>query len=536
MEYKRTGLVFTDLCVNHPKEILKHVSGVATMGNILAVMGPSGSGKTTLLNALAGSVHVTSGKITLDGSSFGKQQRRRLGYVLQDEVFLSNLTLWETLYFTAILSMPETTSQEQKLQQIDSIVKSLGLEKCLHTVVGDIFNSGLSGGERKRTSIACELLRDPDLLLIDEPTSGLDSSIAHDLMVQLRDYATNYNKTLVTTIHQPSSQAFHMFSNLLLLLEGQVVYFGPADSALNYLTSLGISFLDEYNPADILLDVITSDCDTVCTINEGAIQKRYNNTVPDGKTLYSYHTNGVEPRGNEETSGCTVLDIVDDGETHRWPSSFWTQFAILNWRSFKQVKGNLSVLDVLVPGVLAVTASLIFFQIGNEETTARDKFGLVFFTFVFLGYSTCLTTVRHFDTERGVVRKERSAGVYRLSAYYLSKMTSELPLVLISPVLMITMIYWVVGLGEVDGYFVFLSIGILYTLMMQSVALVIGFCSSDLRFNTVVVFMCLNVSLNLGGVYTVNPPEWLVWGKYLAFFHYPSAATMTYLLVDIDPM
>ncbi|XP_060075884.1 uncharacterized protein LOC132555552 [Ylistrum balloti] len=401
MEYRRTDLIFNDLCVNHPKEVLKHVSGVATRGNILAVMGPSGSGKTTLLNALAGRVHVTSGKITLDGSSFGKQQRRRLGYVLQDDVFLSNLTLWETLYFTAILSMPKTTSQEQKLKQIDSIVTSLGLEKCLHTVVGDIFNRGLSGGERKRTSIACELLRDPDLLLIDEPTSGLDSSIAHDLMVQLRDYATNYNKTLVTTIHQPSSQVFHMFSNLLLLLEGQVVYFGPADSTLSYLTSLGISIPDEYNPADILLDVITSDSDTVSTIKEGAIQKSW--------------------------------------------LTFCDKFEYIPRKNVARVDDNSAI-----------------------------------------------------GTERGVVRKERSAGMYRLSTYYLSKMTSELPFVLINPVLMISMIYWVVGLGEVDGYFVFLGIGILYTLMMQSVGLVIGFCSSDLRFNMVVVFMCLNVSLNIG--------------------------------------
>ncbi|XP_021342162.1 ABC transporter G family member 21-like [Mizuhopecten yessoensis] len=404
-------------------------------------------------------------------------------------------------------------------------------------VIGDIFTRGLSGGEKKRASIACELLRDPDILLVDEPTSGLDSSTAHKLMIQLKNYATEYDKTIVTTIHQPSSQVFHMFSTLLLLVEGQVVYLGSASSALDYLTILEIPFEDEYNPADILLDAVTSHSDTINIIKQGGLEKRYNTTRQPSQCR---KLQGVDTHSNDNTgmSGSAVVEIVADEQetTHRWPSSFWIQLAVLNWRSFKQAKGNITLLDVAVPVVLAVTVSLIFFRIGNIETSARDKFGLVFFTFVFMGYEISLATVRGLDAERGVVNKERTAGIYRLSAYYLSKMISEIPVVLINPVVMVTILYWVAGLGGVDGYVVYLSIGILYNLLMQSVALVIGLFSADLRFNMVIVFMCLDAGLTLGGVYSVNPPEWLWWGKYLAFSHYPSAATLTYLMADMLPV
>ncbi|XP_021342982.1 ABC transporter G family member 21-like [Mizuhopecten yessoensis] len=446
--------------------------------------------------------------------------------------------MWETLYFTAILSMPSCIPMTKKLERIHSIVDSFGLQNCLHTVVGDIFTRGLSGGERKRATIACELLRDPDILLVDEPTSGLDTSAAHNLMVQLKNYATQHKKIIVTTIHQPSSQVFLMFSTLLLLVEGQVAYFGSAGCALDYLTSLGIPFEDEYNPADILLEVVTSRNDIISIIKQAGLHKRYNSLLSARRFPQGSQSDVAEIPKNDDNSGSAVLEIVvGEGEkTHRWPSSFWTQLTVLSWRSFKQAKGNMSLLDVALPVVLAITASLIFFQIGNLETSARDKLGLVFFTFAFMGFDMSSATVKGLDAERGVVYKERTAGIYRLSAYYLSKMISEIPVVLVNPVVMVTIIYWVAGLGGVDGYVVYLSIGILYNLMMQSVALVIGLFSVDLRFNMGVVMMCLDASFILGGFYVVNPPEWLWWCKYLAFFHYPSAATLTYLMSDIPPV
>ena len=207
------------------KDILHGVNTLARSGDLLAVMGPTGSGKTTLLNAIAGKINIASGEITLNGMRYNKQLRRRMGYVHQEDALMTRLTLYESLYFTAMIRIPESVTFDEKQKRIQNVVDSLDIQKCLHTVIGDMSKRGLSGGEKKRANIACELLTDPDILLVDEPTSGLDSSTAHSLMIQLKSYATDYNKTIITTIHQPSSQVYHMFSTLLLLMDGSVSYF-----------------------------------------------------------------------------------------------------------------------------------------------------------------------------------------------------------------------------------------------------------------------------------------------------------------------
>ncbi|OWF36388.1 ABC transporter G family member 14 [Mizuhopecten yessoensis] len=151
-----------------------------------------------------------------------------------------------------MIRIPDDVPEQEKTKTIHKIVESLGLQKCLHTAIGDIYHRGLSGGEKKRANIACELLTDPDILLIDEPTSGLDSSTAHTLMVQLKKYTTEHNKTLVVSIHQPSSQIYHMFCTLLLLVEGEMAYFGSANMAIDHFASLGMACGQHHNPADFL--------------------------------------------------------------------------------------------------------------------------------------------------------------------------------------------------------------------------------------------------------------------------------------------
>ncbi|OWF52253.1 ABC transporter G family member 14 [Mizuhopecten yessoensis] len=439
---KSSKLEFKDVMVStKSKVLLKNVSGSASSGDLLAVMGPTGAGKTTFLNILAGRVSGDTGTITLNGSPLNKTQRRRLGYVSQDDIFLSNLTLWETLYFTAMIRIPDQVSQQEKTEKIYSVVDSLGLKKCLHTPIGDIFCRGISGGEKKRANIACELLTDPDILLIDEPTSGLDSSTAHTLMVQLKNYATEYNKTIVATIHQPSSQVFHMFSTLLLLVEGEVAYFGLANMVKEYFASLGMTCSQYYNPADFL----------ICS--------------------------------------CRLVG--------------WT--------------------DVLLQN-----------QTKKEELDQQGcHLRLLMISLTYWSFQMLITTLLGFTGERAVVSKDRSAGAYRLSAYYLAKITSEMPLLLCVPLLFNTAVYWLAGLGGVDGYFVYIGIGILNCLMIQSLAHNLGVLIKDVRLSMMAGNVIIIDGLLLGGFLNINPPEWLLWVKYLTFTHYPYSAVMTYLLKDM---
>ncbi|XP_033747907.1 ABC transporter G family member 14-like [Pecten maximus] len=545
---RSSRLDFKDIVVSTgSKVLLKNVSGSASSGDLLAIMGPTGAGKTTLLSVLAGRISYDSGTINLNGSPLDKAQRRRLGYVLQDDIFLSNLTLWETLYFTAMTRIPDKVPKQEKIEKIHRIVDSLGLKKCLHTAIGDIFNRGLSGGEKKRANIGCELLADPDILLIDEPTSGLDSNTAHSLMIQLKNYATEYNKTIVATIHQPSSQIFHMFSTLLLLVDGEMAYFGRASMVIDHFARLGIVCSQHYNPADFLLEVLKTDAPSNQTDGDPRkIQSLQEKCMPNDQ-MNAFTISESKREGQTETGDVELVLVrplhdhslkdwscTFEGETNRrWPTSFWTQFKMLNWRSYKQSKGRIfHKFDLIQSACIASFASVLYFQIDNSVKTVRDRMGLVSMSLIYWSFQICITTILGFTGERAVVSKDRAAGAYRLSAYYFAKITSEMPLLLSIPFLFNSAVYWLAGLGGVGGYFAYLGIGTLNCLLIQSLAHILGVLIRDVKLSMMTGNVIILGGLMLGGFLNINPPKWLQWAKYFVLIHYPYSATMTCILKD----
>ncbi|KAH9321177.1 hypothetical protein KI387_015816, partial [Taxus chinensis] len=237
------------------KTILNGITGIVCPGEILAMLGPSGSGKTTLLSALGGRLNgKISGKILFNGEQLSKSMKRKIGFVSQDDVLYPHLTVKETLTYAALLRLPKTLSKMDKIEQTESVIVELGLTRCRNTIIGGPLIRGVSGGERKRVSIGQEMLINPSLLFLDEPTSGLDSTTAQRIISTLLGLARG-GRTVITTIHQPSSRLYHMFHKVILLSEGHPIYHGEASRVMNYFSSIGFSPSFPMNPADFMLDL-----------------------------------------------------------------------------------------------------------------------------------------------------------------------------------------------------------------------------------------------------------------------------------------
>eukprot|EP01054_Gregarina_sp_Poly1_P005091 Gregarina_sp_Poly_1__5090@NODE_269_length_10312_cov_190_473011_g234_i0_p1_GENE_NODE_269_length_10312_cov_190_473011_g234_i0NODE_269_length_10312_cov_190_473011_g234_i0_p1_ORF_typecomplete_len1001_score147_59ABC2_membrane/PF01061_24/0_00087ABC2_membrane/PF01061_24/3_3e37ABC_tran/PF00005_27/8_9e24ABC2_membrane_3/PF12698_7/6_3e02ABC2_membrane_3/PF12698_7/1_2e08AAA_21/PF13304_6/0_22AAA_21/PF13304_6/0_0097AAA_21/PF13304_6/2_3e03AAA_16/PF13191_6/7_5e06AAA_15/PF13175_6/0_0011AAA_15/PF13175_6/19AAA_22/P len=243
------------------KQILYEINFCANPGELTVIMGPSGSGKTSLLNAL---LHrLQKGKVTGLRGLNSKPSTRALvrdhcHYVMSYDIALSYLTVRETLETTARLRMPGVPRSEQ-YAAVDAVIEALELKDCEHVLVGGEWRKGISKGQLKRVSIAQELLGDPDLVFLDEPTTGLDSNLAFELVGILKKIAREKNKTIVASIHQPSQKAFELFDKVVLISSGHIIYHGPGDEAVQFLSATGRKLPRSFSPPDFLLEVATDE-------------------------------------------------------------------------------------------------------------------------------------------------------------------------------------------------------------------------------------------------------------------------------------
>ncbi|XP_021345189.1 ABC transporter G family member 9-like [Mizuhopecten yessoensis] len=552
------GLVFKGVSVTlGDTSNLQDVSGMSGEGKLLAIMGPSGAGKTTLLNTLSGRLPVTTGQISLNGIHISKKTKRKICYVLQEDIFFPCLTLRDTLTFAASIRLPDTLSHDQKMSRLDEIIDSLELRKCLDTPMGGPMMPGLSGGERKRANIACELLTDPSLILLDEPTTGLDSSSAANLMKTMKNYATSHSKVIVATIHQPSSTLFYSFDNLLLLCGGQTAYYGLTADVVQYFRSIHFPVQPGFNPADFILDKMKNSTIVQQQIIESCKDLRRSEKWPQvlrGKAQDNMYLEEDEPeslsmlkrfpspdtkkkyrslwtrwfsKGASKTEGDVGASLMDleenvvDSNTPKFLTSFFTQYKHLTIRTFKQSRPRiLDKLKLLENVVICAVFSLIWFQLPRTEDTLRDRMGAIFFIAIHWGFMPFFDATSSFPMEQVVIYKERASGWYRLSAYYLAKMTSELPLIFAQPLFFLVVAYWVVGFNGAVAFFATIGTVFINSLAGQSIGLFLGILSKEMR-QAITMSMLVQMSIMLlGGLFTRNLPFWLDWLKYLSFLHY----------------
>jgi ABC-type multidrug transport system ATPase subunit len=218
------------------KKGLHNLNFSVESGNLVGIMGSSGAGKSTLLNILNGSSKPSSGSVNVNGINLYENKlihEGMVGNIPQDDLLIEELTVYQNLYYNTKLCYGELDENEISKKVID-ILDSLGLQEIKNLKVGNVLNKMISGGQRKRLNIGLELVREPSILFVDEPTSGLSSRDAENVMDLLKQLALN-GKLVFVVIHQPSSEIFRMFDQLLMLdTGGYPVYFGNPTDALIY--------------------------------------------------------------------------------------------------------------------------------------------------------------------------------------------------------------------------------------------------------------------------------------------------------------
>ncbi|KAL2546044.1 ABC transporter G family member 7 [Forsythia ovata] len=421
--------------------LLQNVSGEAKPGRLLAIMGPSGSGKTTLLNVLAGQIVASprlhlSGLLEVNGQPFSNKAYK-FAYVRQEDLFFSQLTVRETLSLAAELQLQNISSVEERDEYVNDLLFNLGLVSCADSRVGDAKVRGISGGEKKRLALACELIASPSVIFADEPTTGLDAFQAEKVMETLRQLAQD-GHTVICSIHQPRSSVYEKFDDIVLLTEGALVFAGPArDEPLAYFSKFGYICPDHVNPAEFLADLISVDYTSAESVH--ASQKRIDGLVESfadqtSLTLYATPLTREDLKNNINSRKRTAV---------KRKGGWWRQFWLLLRRAWMQasrdgptnkVRARMSIASALIFGS-------VFWRMGRSQTSIQDRMGLLQVAAINTAMAALTKTVGVFPKERAIVDRERAKGSYSLGPYLLSKLLAEIPVGAAFPLLFGTILY-----------------------------------------------------------------------------------------------
>uniref|UniRef100_A0A8C9QKC8 Broad substrate specificity ATP-binding cassette transporter ABCG2 n=1 Tax=Spermophilus dauricus TaxID=99837 RepID=A0A8C9QKC8_SPEDA len=470
-------------------EILSDINGIMKPG-LNAILGPTGGGKSFLLDILAArkDPRGLSGEVLVNGAPQNANFPCESGYVAQDGVGMGTLTVRENLQFAAALRLPTTMTNHEKNERINKLIQDLGLSK-----VADV--KFISGGERKRISIAMELIMDPPILFLDEPTTGLDSSTASTVLLLLKRISEQ-GRTIIFSIHQPQYSIFKLFDCLTLLASGRLIFHGPAQEALGYFESIGYLCEPYNNPADFFLDIINEDSSAVGLNREEGdweaneteqLSQREKSVVEKLVEYYAtssfYRDTKAEldelSRGQEKKRSSAFKNIT-------YVTSFCHQLQWIIRRSFKNVLG------IPRASIVGAICSVLAGQI--------------------------------FVVERKLFIHEYISGYYRLPCYFFGKLLFDLlPRKLLPSMLFICIIYLMAGLKPEAGAFFITIITVMmvtYTASSLSLAMATGqnlHYLSTLLMNFYFVFMMvfLVISLYVGTI----PPK-LSWLQYLSIPHY----------------
>ncbi|KAG8222397.1 hypothetical protein J437_LFUL003018 [Ladona fulva] len=508
-------------------KILDNVCGVVRSGTLLAIMGASGAGKTTLLATISQRIKGQStGEMFLNGKKVTKEVMRQLsGFVPQQDLAVETLTVKETMDFMSRLKMNPEIREVEKKKWIRSLLSELGLTKCAHTRL-----SALSGGERKRLSLAVQLLTDPPILFCDEPTTGLDSYSAGAVVEKLKQL-TSMGKAVICTIHQPASGLFDLFHRVLLLSGGRVAYLGDVPDALIYFKSLGLECPSTYNPAEFYVQqlAVVSGKEEQCLKHIEIICDRFA-ISSEGQALQS-ELNAIAQKPSKQEGGFyayqeefTLLSLEQQPKVKGFTQFYW-----LTWRTLVDQKRQWSREAIRLGLFMFVSMTLAFPYINTraDQQGIQNREGL-FYLIITETIFTYSYAVQHtFPGEMPILLREISDGLYPPGPYYLSKMITLLPKSILEPIPYALLIFYVVGLTGGLSAFILFCIPII---MCATSSTAYGAMLSA-SFESISTSSLLSVPIDLlcitfSGIYLQlsTVPSYFSWIKYVSQFYYGNEA------------
>ncbi|XP_036402653.1 ATP-binding cassette sub-family G member 8 [Megalops cyprinoides] len=502
-------------------------------GQMLAVIGSSGCGKTSLLDIITcrdegGS--VKSGQVLINGRPSTPQLvRKSIAHVRQDDRLLPHLTVKETLAFVAKLRLPTHFSQAQRDQRVEDVIAELRLRQCAHTRVGNEYVRGVSGGERRRVSIAVQLLWNPGILILDEPTSGLDSFTAHNLVITLSRLARG-NRLVLLSVHQPRSDIFQLFDLVVLLSSGSAVYCGPARDMVPYFTALGHPCPRYCNPSDFYVDLISIDrrspeCEAECLARAKVLAEQFLENVKDTEDfMWKPEESSITPESFSTPSNPQEEVINVSNHKDRLPGRLH-QFSILLRRQMYNDFRDLVTL--LVHGFEALLMSLLigflYYGAGEERLSIQDTVALLYMIGALTPFAVVLDVIAKCHSERAMLYHELEDGMYSVTSYFFAKILGELPEHCAFTLVYGLPIYWLAGLnGAPDRFLLNFLLIWLMVYCSRSMALFVAAALPTLQTSAFMGNALFTVFYLTGGFVISLDNMWLVasWFSYASFMRW----------------
>eukprot|EP01132_Coremiostelium_polycephalum_P011815 gene11815-14452_t len=491
-------------------------------GKMILLMGSPGSGKSVLLKILANRLGVGELEGTL---LFNNRQvdpsthQKDTIYVPQEDKHLALLTVKETMEFSARCNMGDKVDDAVQKERVNLILEQIGLSHTVNTIVGNEFFRGISGGQKRRVTIATEFTKCPNLILMDEPTTGLDSATSFSVISKVKTIATEAKASAIVSLLQPSPELTALFDDVLLLHEGKIAYFGPMENLLPYFSTIGLAPLIDQPVAEFIQEVV-EEPNKYRTDKTGGDSEIQFNLAQSFKDSIYYQ----QSLDNIDSLIPKDIFLVDHSTQDSTKSSIRYELKHCLSRHLKVMRiMKMQYVTRFSQSVfMGLLVGTLFYDTGFSQADARNRFGLMYYSMV-LHIWTTFGSVEEFFTMRSVFYDQKDGKYYRTFPYFLSLVITKIPVSIIEALLFSIPCYWLAGFrARADSFFVFVLGMALTNFIAQGVFQTVSVFTETQFMASMICPAIIVMFMMFSGYMLPGPdvPGWWIWMYYISPLKY----------------